>query len=296
MKFVITGGAGHISRPLAETLLAAGHQVTVIGRSAEKLASLVAKGATPAVGSLKDQAFVTNTFKGADAVYLMIPPTFDIPTTWRAAQNEVADVYIHALEENKTKYAVLLSSIGAHLGDKTGPIDGLYDFEKKLSAVQGLNVKFLRPSYFMYNFLAQIPLIKAANIMGANFGGNGRKIVLTHTDEIARVAAEELLNLNFTGQSVRYIANDERTPEEVAAVLGKAIGKELPWVPFSDEQNLQGLLQAGLPQPIAEGYNTMGASLREGLIEEDYWKNKPELGKIKLEDFAKEFAAAYHAS
>lgn len=296
MKFVITGGAGHISRPLAETLLAAGHQVTVIGRSAEKLAALVAKGATPAVGSLKDQAFVTNTFKGADAVYLMTPPTFDIPTTWRAAQNEVADVYIHALEENKTKYAVLLSSIGAHLGDKTGPIDGLYDFEKKLSAVQGLNVKFLRPSYFMYNFLAQIPLIKAANIMGGNFGGNGRKIVLTHTDEIARVAAEELINLDFTGQSVSYIANDERTPEEVAAVLGKAIGKELPWVPFSDEQNLQGLLQAGLPQPIAEGYTTMGASLREGLIEEDYWKNKPELGKIKLEDFAKEFAAAYNAS
>ena len=37
MKYVITGGAGNISKPLAETLLAAGHAVTIIGRSAEHL-------------------------------------------------------------------------------------------------------------------------------------------------------------------------------------------------------------------------------------------------------------------
>ena len=37
MKYVITGGAGHISKPLAEKLLKAGHDVTVVGRSAENL-------------------------------------------------------------------------------------------------------------------------------------------------------------------------------------------------------------------------------------------------------------------
>jgi uncharacterized protein YbjT (DUF2867 family) len=37
MKYVITGGAGHISKPLAEQLLAAGHEVTVIGRNEEHL-------------------------------------------------------------------------------------------------------------------------------------------------------------------------------------------------------------------------------------------------------------------
>ena len=44
MNYVITGGAGHISRPLTETLLNAGHEVTVIGRTAEKLQPLVDKG------------------------------------------------------------------------------------------------------------------------------------------------------------------------------------------------------------------------------------------------------------
>jgi hypothetical protein len=39
----------------------------------------------------------------------------------------------------------------------------------------------------------------------------------------------------------------------------------------------------------------MGKSIREGLLQADYWNNKPILGKIKLADFAKEFEAAYHA-
>jgi hypothetical protein len=31
-------------------------------------------------------------------------------------------------------------------------------------------------------------------------------------------------------------------------------------------------------------------------MQEDYWKNKPaKLGKVKLEDFAKEFVAVYNS-
>jgi hypothetical protein len=38
----------------------------------------------------------------------------------------------------------------------------------------------------------------------------------------------------------------------------------------------------------------LGASLRSGKTQEDYWKNKPVLGRVKLEDFAKEFVGAYN--
>ena len=36
MKIVLTGGAGHITKPAAEMLLSQGHYITVIGRNAEK--------------------------------------------------------------------------------------------------------------------------------------------------------------------------------------------------------------------------------------------------------------------
>lgn len=295
MKYVITGGAGNISKPIAESLLAAGHQVTVIGRNAEHLKTLTEKGAKAAAGSLDDQAFVTNTFKQADAVYLMIPPNYTV-TGFRAYQNQIADVFINALKANDIKYVVVLSSIGAHMGNGAGPIDGLSDLEKKLYDLPNLNVKNLRPSYFMMNFLGMIPMIKGMNIMGSNFGGNSRKLVLTHTSDIAAAATEELLALNFVGQTVRYIASDEKTPEEIAIVLANAIGKPgIPWVVFNDEQALAGMLQAGLSQSLAKAYTEMGKALREGTAEEDYWKNRPTLGSVKLEDFAKEFAAAFNA-
>ena len=62
MKYVITGAAGNISKPLVEKLLKAGHAVTVIGRNAEKLKSLTDQGANPAIGSVEDVEFLKSCF------------------------------------------------------------------------------------------------------------------------------------------------------------------------------------------------------------------------------------------
>ncbi len=297
MKYVITGGAGHISAPLTEKLLEAGHEVTVIGRNAENLKTLTGKGAKVAVGSVEDEAFLTETFQGADALYLMIPPNASPEGGWREYQNRVADLYVDAVKAARIKHIVMLSSVGAHMGEGAGPVDGLADMEKKLSALQDVNIKFLRPSYFMYNFFGMAPLIKNMNIAGANYGGTEEKLVIVHTADIAEAAAEELLNLSFAGHSVRYIASDERSTDDIAKVLGEAVGKPgIPWVVFSDEQAMGGMKGAGLPDAIATGYVDLGRALREGKAQEDYWKNKPTLGSVKLEDFAKEFAGAYNAS
>ena len=62
MKYVITGGAGNTSKPIAEKLLAAGHGVTVIGRNPAHLAELTGKGATAAVGTVEDPVFLNKVF------------------------------------------------------------------------------------------------------------------------------------------------------------------------------------------------------------------------------------------
>ena len=296
MKYVVTGGAGNITKPLAEKLLAAGHEVTVIGRDAAKLQSLVEKGAKAAVGSVEDPSFLTTSFAGADAVYLMIPPNFGA-TDWLGYQKKVADFFVQAVKVNQIKKVVVLSSVGAHMRKGAGPVDGLAYLEQQLESA-GTDNKFLRPSYFYYNLFSQIPLIKGMGIMGANMGSPDTKLVLTHTSEIADAAAEELLSLTFTGSTVRYIASDERSTTEIANVLGNAIGKEnLQWIPFSDEQMKAGLLQAGLAEVFAQGYTEMGIALRSGEMEADYWNSRPaKLGNIKLEDFAKEFAAVYSSN
>ena len=294
MKYVITGGSGHISGPLTEKLLSAGQQVTLIGRKASKLESFREKGALIAEGSVEDAAFLQKAFNGADAAYLMIPPNQEAED-FRGYQHRVGQNYIAALRSAGIKKVVFLSSIGAHMGKGSGPVDGLSDFEQLITKeLPGTDAVFLRPSYFFYNLFQQAGMIKGMNIMGGNFSFNEEKIALTHTSDIADVAFELLGSLSFTGKTVRYIASDERTTEEIRQVLANAAGKpETPWIQFPDDQAFGGMVQAGLKPSLARDYTDMGIALREGKMQEDYWKNHPELGKVKLEEFAKEFAAVY---
>lgn len=292
MNYIITGSTGHISKPLTAQLVKAGHNVTVITSKADNRKNIEELGAKAAVGSVTDSAFLSDAFKGADAVYLMVPGDFAAPNMLDH-QKKVGNAYIAALKAAGVQHVVVLSSIGAHLRQGAGPIDGLGYLEEELAKLN-VNVKLLRPAYFFYNLHSMGGMLRNAGIIGSNFGGTADPIALVHTDDIAAAAAKHLLALDFKGQTVEYIASDERTGAEIARVLGSAIGKpETPWIQFSDEDALKGMMGAGLSQDLAGRYVEMGRAFREGRAGEDYVKNKPAFGKVKLEDFAAEFKAAY---
>jgi len=296
MKYVITGAAGHVSKPLAEKLLAAGHEVNVIGRNAENLKPLTDKGAKALVGSIEDVDFLKTAFAGTKAVYLMIPPQYadlDLKVFQQIAGN-----YAEAIKAANVKYIVNLSSVGAHLPNGVGPVSGLYLAEQELNKLTDVNILHLRPGFFYVNFLANVSMVKGMNIIGGNYGDANAKMILSHPNDVADAAAEALLNLSFKGHSVQYLASDERTTGDVAKVVGNAIGSpELPWVGFTDEQAYGGMRQAGVPEGIANKYTEMGNAMRTGKMWEDFPKHRPKsFGETKLEDFSKEFAAAYNGA
>ena len=72
--YVITGATGHTGSIAARTLLSRGKKVRVIGRSAERLQSLASAGAEPFVADVTDAKRLSEAFRGAQAVYAMIPP------------------------------------------------------------------------------------------------------------------------------------------------------------------------------------------------------------------------------
>ena len=74
MHILLTGSLGNISKPLAATLIQKGHAVTVVSSHDDRKKEIEALGGKAAIGSLEDAAFLTDSFRGADAVYLMVPP------------------------------------------------------------------------------------------------------------------------------------------------------------------------------------------------------------------------------
>jgi hypothetical protein len=72
---------------------------------------------------------------------------------------------------------------------------------------------------------------------------------------------------------------------EVAKAFGDVLGKQLPWVEFTDEQLLQGMQQAGLPAEMANLYTEMGTAIREGKLQKDFEASgAPQVGSIKIQD------------
>jgi uncharacterized protein YbjT (DUF2867 family) len=294
MKIIITGSLGNISRPLATQLIAEGQEVTVISSKPEKSAEITQLGAHAAIGSVSNENFLINAFTGADLVYLMVPPDFSA-SNFRAYIKSVGQHYANAVKAAGVKKVVLLSSIGAHLDHGTGPIAGLHDVEQIFDTLENLDLLILRPAFFYNNFYANIDLIKHMGIIGSNYGAD-QAIVLVDPKDIAAVAANKIKE-GFTGKSILYIASDKRKLSEVALALGTAIGKtDLPWIAFDDTQAFDGMVGAGLPAEIANNYVEMGTAIRSAVLWEDFESKKiTPVGKIKLEDFAAQFALAYNS-
>jgi uncharacterized protein YbjT (DUF2867 family) len=298
MKIIVSGSLGHISKPLTQELVQKGHSVTVISSNPEKQKDIEAIGAKAAIGTMEDPDFLSATFEGADVVYLMeamgAGSFFDQKLDVMAAHNKIGNNYAQAIRQSGVKGVVHLSSIGAHTDKGNGILAFHYNVENILKQLpDNVAIKFMRPVGFYYNMLAFIQTIKAQGAIVQNYGGDEKEPWVSPLDIAAAIAGE--IEKPFNGREVHYIASDEASPNEAAKILGAAIGKpDLKWLVIPDEQLLNGMIAAGFNPQVAKGLVEMNASRRGGVLYDDYYRNKPTLGKIKLKDFAKEFAAAFN--
>jgi len=296
MKIIVTGSLGHISKPLTQELVKKGHEVTVISSKADRQTEIEALGTTAAIGSVEDVDFLTATFTGADAVYCMEPPAgfFDKDFDLMASTSKLGNNYAQAIQQSGVKRVVHLSSIGAHTDKGNGILAFHYNIEQILNALPSdVAIAFMRPVGFYYNLYSFINSIKTQGVIASNYGEDDKDPWVSPID-IAAAIAEEIVK-PFEGRKVQYIASDELTCNEVASILGEAIGKpDLKWIRIPDEQMLNGMIAAGVNPSIAAGLVEMNASRRNGILYEDYYRHKPVLGKVKIKDFAKEFASVFN--
>ncbi|MBC7400110.1 MAG: NmrA family NAD(P)-binding protein [Mucilaginibacter sp.] len=297
MKIIVTGSLGHISQPLTAELVQNGHEIVVISSNSERQTAIEALGATAAIGSLENVDFLTATFTGADAVYCMVPPNnyFDHSLDLHAYYRRLGHNYAEAIKRSGVKHVVNLSTIGAHLEKGSGILIGAHDLAGILDALPAdVAITHMRPTSFYYNLYSYLPMIKNQGVIATNYG-DGDIVPWVSPIDIAAAVAEELQSTQ-TGRKIRYVCSEELTGNEVATILGEAMGKpDLQWVAATDEQVLNGLVSVGMSPKIAAGLVEMYASLHTGLLSEDYFRNRPAVtGKTKMTDFAKEFAAVYN--
>lgn len=68
MRVLVTGGTGFLGRQIATQLLAAGHELRLLGRDFSEASALLAAGAQPVCADLRDHAAVVAACRGMEAV------------------------------------------------------------------------------------------------------------------------------------------------------------------------------------------------------------------------------------
>jgi uncharacterized protein YbjT (DUF2867 family) len=264
--YVVLGASGNTGHIVAQNLLARQQKVRVVGRDAAHLQAHAAKGAEIFIADVTDAAALTKAFQNADSAYVMIPPN---PTSIDplAYAERVSDAIATALKNAGVKNVVVLSSFGADKSERTGPVLGLHELEQKLNQLDGANVLFLRPGYFMENTLPQVDVISNMGFAAGPVRPD-LKLPMIATRDIGAFAAEALLRLDFRGkQTQELLGQRDISYNEVVEIIGKAIGKpDLKYKQPSDEQVRQGMVQSGMSAQFAGLILEMAASLNSGYM------------------------------
>jgi uncharacterized protein YbjT (DUF2867 family) len=289
--YVISGSSGNTGSIIANSLLSKGKSVRVIGRDPERLQPFVSKGAEAFTADLTDAAALTKAFSGASAAYLMLPPI-----TSREDQERESDAIAKTAKDSGLRYAVHLSSYGAHVPKGTGPVEGLHSSEQKLNAIGSLNVLHLRAAYFMENNLASIAMIREKGIVGHALLPN-LKLPMIATRDVGDYAASRLLALDFSGKHARELLGErELSMTEATAAIGRGIGiPDLRYEQFSYDQFEQGLKQAGFSPKKAAVYAEMFKAINVGLLAAVEPRSPENSTATSFENFVLDvFAPAYH--
>ncbi len=292
--YVVLGATGNTGSIIANSLLTKGERVRVVGRDASRLARFVRKGAEAFTANVTDAAALTKALSGARAAYLMLPPSLT-SLDYRADQERESDSIAKAVRESDLRYAVLLSSFGAHVPEGTGPIAGLHSAEQKLNAINGLNVLYLRAGYFMENHLAAIGMIQGMGMFGHALLPD-LKIPMIATRDIGDYAAERILKLDFAGKQARELLGErDLTMTEVTAIIARGISKpDLRYVQFPYEQVLQVLMQMGIPPKTAGQFIEMYKAINEGLVAGQEPRSAENTTRTSFETFVQDvFVPAY---
>ena len=256
--FIVTGASGQLGRQVIDNLLAAGASpIIAVSRSPEKLAELADKGVEARKGDFNDPASLTAAFSGGKR--LLIISTDDLEPGKRlvAHKNAVAA----ATKEGITH--IVYTSLTNPVEESPITFSKDHGDTEALIKETGANYTILRN-----NLYTDLVLMGGGQSigMGQHFAaaGEGKTGYVTRSD-CARAAAAALMQ--ETGSSVLDITGPEAVSQgDIAAILSELSSKDIPYIPISTDELVQGMIGAGLPEHMAKVFASFDEAMAKDYL------------------------------
>jgi uncharacterized protein YbjT (DUF2867 family) len=233
---VLTGATGTIGKDLVKELQGLGARFKVVARDPENARRLL--GDVEIVkGDLADRASLDVAFRGGTKLFLLGPGS---PT-------QVADQHnaIEAAKAAGITHVVRSSAWVSDPGSKLllGRWHGQTDEELRRS---GLKWTILQPNAFMQNLLGNVETIRQ---QGAIYGtSKDGKIAMIDTRDIARVAANALVDPEHEGKTYVLTGPEAINYAQVAETFSRVLGRPVKYVDLPPDQARLGMLGTGQPE------------------------------------------------
>jgi uncharacterized protein YbjT (DUF2867 family) len=180
----------------------------VVVRDPSKLSPAIRERIESVTGSLDDEAVMQKAFKGADSVFLVVPPSFT-DNNDEAYYLRFTSPALKAIQRQGVKRVVGVSVLGrgTTLSEHAGPITASLAKDREILK-SGVDYRALWCPGFMDNMLNSIESIKH---QGAFFSPSSPDFKAPHvaTQDVGAMGAKLLLEKSWSGQG--GCANMERT-------------------------------------------------------------------------------------
>lgn len=257
---LVTGAAGHLGQrviaQLLDTLNVPARNVIATTRNPDKLAALAARGVSVRRADFDDPASLAAAFAGAQRLLLISTDVLDRPghrlvqhrnAVEAATKAGVAHV-VYTSMPNPESSAVLFAP--DHLGT-----------ERALVA-SPLSWTVLRNHWYMENLFFTLPSLLATG-KWFSAAGDGRLAWIARDD--CALAAATALAGNDTGRRTLTLSGTEAfTTEETARMVSETAGRPIGVVQVSHDGLIQGMVAAGMPQPVAAVFASFDANTKAG--------------------------------
>ena len=249
-----------------------GFQAVLLTRDRANVKAFEDQGAIVETGDLEDGEFVSRATATADALFWVTPTPLSAGNL-RIFQNRLGTNVATAVVTNRIGRVVNLSSIGAHLGHGTGPIDGLHDVEQHLNeaaVAQGSRITHLRPAFFMENYLGLIGPIVERGIVPLPISGD-RAIPMVATGDVAVEAVRQLAFPGDGWEKTKPLHGPRDVSfDEAAGIIGNALKRPVRHIRTSPGEHRKAMTALGASDDVAARMVEMYEGLESGNLSPEH--------------------------
>lgn len=252
---LVTGATGNIGSALVAQLRQAPSPTDVVAASPS---GQPVAGALGRALNLLDSKSAQAAMQGVERLFLLAPahPEMEAMTAHAVRAAQAAGV----------QHIVRVSGAGADPKSQIA-IARLQGRCDQIVIDSGIPYTLLRPKNFMQNFTTFLcDMIRSGTVYSSQ--GDGR-VPFIDARDIAAVAARVLREpQSHAGKAYTLTGPQALTNAEALAVIAEQIGRPVQLVAISEEQAVEGMRQAGMPEPMVQTMSSLNRIIAAGWVAE----------------------------